>query len=404
MAWAFKGGKFVKEDDAPPAKAEKPDGTVRCLLCGAQVVWERVDGALVAYGAHISLDKAIRRRHLRGLGLSLAEVAGVRHAKKCKRRLGADGPFEPIPDRWGLAAGPRPATVNEEGEPVDIRDLLLVVLDTETTGIDVENDRICELGLVYFTGGQQVGEPINIRIKPGIEIPDAASAIHGITNEAVADCPSFAEVAPELARHLDGSYASEVMGLFVTEPPLLVGYNAARFDFPLVDAELVRAGLEPLCAGRRYVDPITWSTWEGRADSSKLSELCARVGVPLDSAHAAWADAQATGALLAKLIEYELIPDDLRLALEQQAWMLERIDAEREAWGHYFYRCRMKPEVIRVGFGKHRGFPASDIPARYWSFLMGKWTDIHPGALGLMRILATNKHRGVAAAKKEQQK
>ncbi|MBA3413629.1 MAG: 3'-5' exonuclease, partial [Chloroflexia bacterium] len=80
----------------------------------------------------------------------------------------------------------------------------LAVVDLETTGVDARRDRIIEVGILKVAPDHG---PIRYRrlVNPGIPIPPAAHAIHGIADEDVADLPRFRVIAPQLARLLAGA-------------------------------------------------------------------------------------------------------------------------------------------------------------------------------------------------------
>ena len=115
----------------------------------------------------------------------------------------------------------------------------LAVIDLETTGTDPKCDRIVEVSVLKLTTG---GEPDHRtrRVNPGVPIPPEATAVHGITDDDVADMPTFRAIAPGLARHLDGCD--------------LAGFNVLNFDLRLLVAEYNRAGMTFPVAGRRVVD------------------------------------------------------------------------------------------------------------------------------------------------------
>ena len=115
----------------------------------------------------------------------------------------------------------------------------LVFLDLETTGLDVRNDRIVELAVIRVTPQGDVLERVR-RFDPGIPIPPEATAIHGITDEDVADEPPFCSRARSLLRLLEGCD--------------LAGFNIRRFDLPMLLEEIRRCGLSLDVSGRRIVD------------------------------------------------------------------------------------------------------------------------------------------------------
>lgn len=106
-----------------------------------------------------------------------------------------------------------------------------ITLDTETTGLDPDKgDRIIEIGCVRLDGRamtENKEDYLQLYINPEREIPEESIAIHGITNEKVANCPTFAEIVDEF---LD----------FVSGGELLI--HNARFDVGFLNMELERLG------------------------------------------------------------------------------------------------------------------------------------------------------------------
>ena len=79
----------------------------------------------------------------------------------------------------------------------------LVFFDLETTGINISQDRIVEISfLKVFPNGDE--EVKSKRVNPGIPIPPESTAIHGITDEDVKDCPTFKQIAKSLAQQIEG--------------------------------------------------------------------------------------------------------------------------------------------------------------------------------------------------------
>ena len=95
----------------------------------------------------------------------------------------------------------------------------IVFFDLETTGIDVATDRIVEICLIRLepNGNRQ---SMTMRLNPERHIPEDASAVHGIYDADVKDCPTFREKAEELKSIFDGCD--------------LAGFNSNRFDIPLL--------------------------------------------------------------------------------------------------------------------------------------------------------------------------
>lgn len=154
----------------------------------------------------------------------------------------------------------------------------LVFIDVESTGVDIQLDRIIELGLLVYDGQSVVLERVR-RFNPGIPIKPEATEKHGITDADVANEPPFC--------------ASVGRGfLKVIEGRDLAGYNLARFDLPIIDEELRRVGLYLNLSGVKVVDV------QGiyfRKDPRTLSDAVRRYcGREHDQAHQSVADVRAT--------------------------------------------------------------------------------------------------------------
>lgn len=121
----------------------------------------------------------------------------------------------------------------------------LVCFDLETTGLDVQNDRLVEIGLVKISpDGNR--EQLQRRFDPGIDIPEATSKIHGIRTDDVRGL--FGE--PQL-----GKVGAELLAFIGSAD--LTGFNCANFDFPLWRNECLRHGLKFEMEGRLMVDVRT---------------------------------------------------------------------------------------------------------------------------------------------------
>jgi len=104
----------------------------------------------------------------------------------------------------------------------------IAFFDLETTGLDVENDRIVEIAISKLNPDGST-QAFKSRINPEIPIPEAASAVHGITNDMVADCPTWEEIGPRIFAEFEGCDVG--------------GYNSNSFDIPLLFNCFNRIGL-----------------------------------------------------------------------------------------------------------------------------------------------------------------
>jgi DNA polymerase-3 subunit epsilon len=141
-----------------------------------------------------------------------------------------------------------------------------VILDTETTGLDFRTgDRVVEIGCVELLGRQLTGQRFHAYINPDREIPQGAIAIHGLTNEFIADKPKFAEVVVEFMEFIRGAE--------------LVIHNAA-FDVGFLDHELgllKYESIDQICID--VIDTLRMAREMRPGKKNNLNALCAEFGV-----------------------------------------------------------------------------------------------------------------------------
>src|SRR5690554_5040122 len=167
--------------------------------------------------------------------------------------------------------------------------------DLETTRINVAKDRIVEIAILkVFPNGNK--ESYTWRVNPGIPIPSESSAIHGITDEMVANEPMFKELA------------GKVYGLI--KDCDLGGFNSNRFDIPLLAEELLRAEVDFDMKKALAVDVQTiFHKMEKRTLEAAYKFYC---GKDLKNAHSAAADTLATYEVLkAQLQMYSELENDV---------------------------------------------------------------------------------------------
>lgn len=193
----------------------------------------------------------------------------------------------------------------------------LAVFDLETTGLDLTKARIvtaCALEIDEM--GAVVGEEFEWLADPGIEIPLAASNVHGVTTErAQAEGRDAKEVVSELLETLRG---------FLGRGIPVVAYNAP-YDFSILHYEALRHGLEPLASPKPVIDPLVLDKFVDTYRSGKrtLETACRVYGVKLSDAHNATADAIAAGRVaqsIASKHAQKLPADVFELHDAQIAW------------------------------------------------------------------------------------
>ena len=141
-----------------------------------------------------------------------------------------------------------------------------VVLDTETTGMPVtDGHRIIEIGCVELEGRRLTGRHFHVYLNPDREIDEGAIAVHGITNEFVADKPRFKDVADEFFAFIEGAQ--------------LIIHNAA-FDVGFINKELELLGRPPFTTYvSGIIDTLAMAKEMFPGKRNSLDALCDRLDV-----------------------------------------------------------------------------------------------------------------------------
>lgn len=196
----------------------------------------------------------------------------------------------------------------------------LGVFDLETTGIDVDTARIVSACIAVLAASGDVIARWDWLADPGVEIPDGAAAVHGITTER-----ARAEGRP--AELVVAEIASTLRVLFATGIPVVV-YNAP-YDLSLLDRESRRHGVEPMTSATPVIDPLVIDKAVDRYRKGKrtLEVTAERYGVSLEGAHDAGADAIAAGRVAQALAqafpqELDIAPGELHA--RQERWYAEQ--------------------------------------------------------------------------------
>jgi len=222
----------------------------------------------------------------------------------------------------------------------------LVVFDTETTGINARFDRIVEIACVKLhpDGRREVWVR---RLNPGIPIPAASTAIHGIGDADVAGAPRFADVALELAEFLANAD--------------LAGYNITGFDLPVLRIEFLRAGILFEIGQRRLLDAQRiFFAREPRHLAAAARFYC---GLDHQGAHGALADAEMTmQVLIGQFQKYEDLP---RAIAQLHELFCAGLDQDMDPEG----RFRLVNGQPTVNFGRNRGRTLKDMSRQEPGFL-----------------------------------
>ena len=165
----------------------------------------------------------------------------------------------------------------------------LCFFDLETTGINITQDRIIEIAVIKVMPNGEVIRKSNL-VNPTVAISPESTAIHGITNEDVANKPTFKEIAKEYVKFFEGAD--------------LAGFNILKFDVPMLVEEFLRVGVEFDYSRKKLIDAQKiFHMMEKRTLSAAFKFYC---GKEMTNAHSAEADTQATmNVLFAQIERYE---------------------------------------------------------------------------------------------------
>ncbi|MGI9351604.1 MAG: DNA polymerase III subunit epsilon [Rhizobiaceae bacterium] len=140
-----------------------------------------------------------------------------------------------------------------------------IIFDTETTGLNAKDgDRVIEIGAIELVNRFPTGNTFHMFVNPeGREVHPDALEIHGISNDFLADKPTFMEIFEDFRSFFDNS--------------ILVAHNAS-FDMGFLNAELVRIGQEKIEFGR-VVDTLLIARRKFPGQRNSLDALCARFSI-----------------------------------------------------------------------------------------------------------------------------
>ncbi len=189
----------------------------------------------------------------------------------------------------------------------------LAVIDLETTGLDTKTARIVEIAVIKYSETGETERRVR-RLNPGISIPAEATEVHKITNEMVANEPTFRQIANGLKEFLTGCD--------------LCGFNFSNYDLPILVNEFKRVGIDFDFTQMAVVDvKAIYHKLHPRDLQTAVQEYC---GKELEGVHSAEADAEATLEVLQAMVTQhgELSGDAITLAafgnssnkLDVQGW------------------------------------------------------------------------------------
>ncbi len=210
----------------------------------------------------------------------------------------------------------------------------IAFFDIEATGISPRADRIVELCIVRIRPDRSEAT-LRYRINPQVPIPEETTAIHGITDADVRDCPVFPSIAREVLDFLEGCD--------------LGGFNILRYDIPMLAEEFTRAGQAFSIETRRVLDvQRIFHRKEPRDLSAALKFYCGDAHL---EAHGAEADVLATIRVFTGQIDR--YPDLPRSIAELDSYC----NPQNPAWADRTGRLKWSGGLILINFGKNKGKP-----------------------------------------------
>ena len=225
----------------------------------------------------------------------------------------------------------------------------IAFIDLETTGTDISTDRIVELSILkIMPNGNR--ESKTMRINPEMPISAESTSIHGISNQDVAESPTFKDVAKNLFKFLEGCD--------------LGGYNSLKFDIPLLVEEFLRCDIDFELKKRKHVDiQNIFHKKEQRTLEAAYRFYCDKT---LENAHSAKADVEATYEILeAQIAKY----DDLQADVDFLANFSARGNNVDTA-GRFVFNEKNEPIF---NFGKYKGQVITEVLKKdpgYYGWMM----------------------------------
>lgn len=208
----------------------------------------------------------------------------------------------------------------------------LVVFDIESTGVSPRKDRIIELAAIkLMPNGEEISKCW--LMNPTVSIPPETTAIHGISDEIVKDCPTFADKAEEIFEFFRDCDLS--------------GFNADRFDIPCLEEEFARVGMAFTPSARKHVD--VQRIYHKKEPRDLSAAVRFYLGRNHDGAHGAEADTRATLEVLkAQMAKYTDLPQTVD-EMDEYLVPHDLLNADRAG------TLRWKDGELTINFGKKKG-------------------------------------------------
>jgi DNA polymerase-3 subunit epsilon len=200
-----------------------------------------------------------------------------------------------------------------------------ICLDCETTGLDLQKDKIIEIGVALFTFSEVIQEYETL-VDPCCDIPEISIAIHHITAEMVAGKPKIKEVLPQ------------VIGMIGKE--IIIGHGI-NFDIQMIVNAARESGVQCLIQNNPIIDTLRLARHYGDSPTNSLNNLALHFNVPVEETHRAMADVKINMAVFKHLVSRFQTTEQIFKLLSQP--------------------IKMK----YMPLGKYKGRPFSELPLDY---------------------------------------
>lgn len=260
----------------------------------------------------------------------------------------------------GLSEAPARLGANEETVRPKETGMNMLAFDIEATGLDPYEDRILELAVIRVEDDALV---FHAFFDPERAIPADSTAVHGITADDVAGCPTFRSCAEAIQRLVDGA--------------VLVGFVSRRYDTLLLDAELRRAGRAGLDLGTvREIDlHRVWREAEPRDLGTAVKRFLDR---DHDMAHKAVPDTAVLPPLLREMARVFGYTAEDMIRLSRPDWEVDRSAK---------FRLDAETGEVLFNFGRHRGQPVR-LNDEYLEWMLS--ASFPPDTKAAIRLLRRN--------------
>lgn len=226
-----------------------------------------------------------------------------------------------------------------------------ICLDCESTGLDIENDKIIEVAAVKFTF-EQILDSFEALVNPEINIPQESQHIHNISNEMVVDKPLIKDILPKLLKFIGKN--------------IIIGHGV-NFDVSLIVKESLRANVECTIQSNICIDTLRLARLYGESPTNSLETLRSHFNIPLEGAHRAMNDVRVNIPVFKHLSK----------SFKTTEQLLKRLE---------------KPILMKtIPLGKHKGRKFSEIPLDYLQWAAGK--DFDQDLLYSIRLELKNRKK-----------